>query len=114
MKFLFIGRALLVGALIGASFYFMPFLFFPLRFIAGLLFVGFLLKLLFAGGGPPWRHHRMGYGRGRFGPGRMDFFDRVRGMSEEEYTQFRTNMQGRCGHHFAEARVQTPTPEATV
>ena len=123
MKYAFIGRAILAGALLGAALYFAPFLFFPLRIIAGILFFGFIIRLLFFGGRRGWRHHGPGWGGGPGWRGRgngFNFMDRVRNMTPEEYQAFKTRAAGwgrGCGHgpgYNQEPAQQAPTQTTTV
>jgi len=70
-------RPVLIGLLIGAGLYFMPF--FILRVALLILIAGLILRLVF--------------GRGRFGRGfperRLQMADRIRNMSDEEYARFK-------------------------
>jgi UPF0716 family protein affecting phage T7 exclusion len=68
-----------IGILIGAAVFFIP------GVLIG-LFILFALVRLLAG-------RRMGY---RYGGSRFAFADKVRGMSEEEYNQFKTSFSARC------------------
>lgn len=78
-------RPILIGLLFGAGLYFMPF--FLLRAAMFILVVGLIFRL-FAG-------------RGRFGRGfqerRFQMADRIRSMSDEEYTRFKEQAVYGCG-----------------
>lgn len=81
-------KTVIVGALIGASLFFIPF--FVLRIFAFFLIIGGLIRLFGAG--------RFGRYRRGFGPGfNPAFADNIRNMSEEEYSQFKQRFEGGCG-----------------
>lgn len=90
-------KAIIGGALIGAAFFFIPFII--LRIFLFVLVIGTLIRLF---GGRRW-------GRG-FGPGnRIAFADNIRNMSEEEYTNFKQNFQQNCGWNRT---AQAAAPQA--
>lgn len=75
-------KTVLTGMLFGAAVFFMP------KFLLG-IFIIFALVRLIAG-------RKMGY---RFAQHRFAFADKIRGMSDEEYTTFKTDMQsGKCNY----------------
>ncbi len=80
-------KPILFGAILGAALFYMPF--FLLRIAVVFLIIGGLFRL-FRGrrgwrGGP-----HGGHGPGGFRAGyRLAFADKVRAMSDEEYTQFK-------------------------
>ncbi|WP_461043226.1 hypothetical protein [Spirosoma harenae] len=84
-------RSILAGALLGAALFIMPF--FLLRVLVFFLIIGALFRLF----------GRRRYGRGGWRPGRgygymPAFADRIRQMSDEEYSQFKQRYEyGRCG-----------------
>jgi hypothetical protein len=118
MKFSSVGRILLGGAILGASFYFFPFLLFPLRFLLGLMFIGFLFKTLFWAVGPRRWAFAGHHGHGPYGFRGPGFMDKIRSMPDDEYTAFKQRFagRGRCGHgaHFAQPQAPAePTTPAT-
>jgi hypothetical protein len=77
-------KIVVMGMLFGAAVFFVP------KFLLG-LFIIFALIRFMAG-------RRMG--QGRFMQHRIAFADKIRGMSDEEYTEFKTEMQtGKCYYH---------------
>lgn len=90
-------KAIIAGALIGAAFFFIPFII--LRIFLFVLVLGTLIRIFGRG---KW-------GRG-FGPGnRVAFADNIRNMSEEEYARFKQNFQQNCRRN---SPVNAPVPEA--
>jgi hypothetical protein len=89
-------KLLLFGTLLGAALFYMPF--FLLRIAVTFLIIGGLFRL-FRG---RWRKGSPGYGPGNFRLShRLAFADKVRAMSDEEYTQFRQKVSrpGECGEN---------------
>ncbi len=80
-------RAIMIGALMGAALFFLPF--FILRGFLFILFIGFIIRLVAFG-----RFRRGGWGGRGFNP---MFADKIRGMSDEEYNNFKQNFQNGCG-----------------
>ncbi|MFD2936450.1 hypothetical protein [Spirosoma flavum] len=81
-------KSILAGLLLGAALFVMPF--FLVRLVLFFLLIGALFRLF--GGG----RFRQGWRRGR-GYGHMPAFaDRIRQMSDDEYTVFKQRYQGRC------------------
>lgn len=79
-------KPILFGAILGAALFYIPF--FILRVAIVFLIVGGLFRI-FRGRGR-WRGGPHGYGPGSFRSGhRLAFADKVRAMSDEEYTQFK-------------------------
>ena len=109
----FWGRALLAGLLLGASFYFFPVLFFPLRILAGVALFFALARLFFWGLGPGRGIQGHWHGSRGFGPGRQAFFDRVRSMTDAEYSQFTARFAGKCGHYGYASAPSAAAPSAT-
>lgn len=83
-------RAIAIGAVTGAALFFLPF--FILRGLLFILFIGFIIRLIAFG---VWRR-RGWYGRG-FNP---MFADKIRSMSDEEYSQFKQDFSNGCGRGF--------------
>ena len=100
-------KSILAGLLIGAALFIMPF--FLLRFVVFFLIIGALFRLF--GGGR--------YRRGSWGPGwgyrhGYAFTDRIRQMSDEEYTQFKHRSNyGRYSTYEARKSTDNPTNEGT-
>lgn len=88
-------KPIVAGILIGAALFFIPF--FVLRVSVAVLIIGLLFRL-FAGRsfGPGYKRHE------RF----TRFADKVRNMTDEEYTQFKERFQYGCGGQY---RKTTPT-----
>lgn len=85
-------RPIVAGVILGAALFFMPF--FVLRVAVVVLIVSSLFRLFGAG------RYRRGFG----GPGRFSgFADKIRNMSDEEYTRFKENYQYGCGRFNAKA-----------
>lgn len=85
-------KSILAGALLGAALFLLPF--FLIRVFIFILIVGALFRLF--GGG------RFGRGWGRhwgYGGSIPAFADRIRQMSDEEYTEFKNGFRqsGYCG-----------------
>ena len=70
-------KPIVVGILIGALAFFAP------LFILFFLIIAVIMKLFF------WRRHGKGYYKER----RIAFTDKIRNMSEEEYSDFKTKME---------------------
>ncbi|UFH51885.1 hypothetical protein [Spirosoma sp. KNUC1025] len=101
-------RSILAGLLIGAALFIMPF--FLLRLIVFFLIIGALFRLF--GGG---RFRRGGWGRDRGFGYTPAFTDRIRQMSDEEYTQFKQRYEnGRCGEYAARKSTENPANETTT
>ncbi|MFT3748323.1 MAG: hypothetical protein QM768_08410 [Agriterribacter sp.] len=79
-------KPIVVGALIGAALFFIPF--FVLRVITFFLIAGLIFRL-FAG-------RRRRFGR-HFNEQRFAFVDHIRNMSDEEYQAFKSNPRGAFG-----------------
>ncbi len=77
---------MLAGALLGGALFILPF--FLLRIALFFLLIGAIFRLF--RGPRQWRH------RGHW---RTDFTDRIRQMSDEEYTEFKQRGFGRHGYH---------------
>ncbi|MDJ1503172.1 hypothetical protein [Xanthocytophaga agilis] len=80
-------KSILFGALFGTALFFMPF--FLLRIVLFIVIIGALFRL---------------FARRRFGPSGhrrsfTHFTDRIRSMSDEEYTAFKQRSQDRCGFY---------------
>ena len=76
-------KSIVIGVLFGGAAYFMP------KLIIGLFLFFVIARLIM---GKKCRN-------GKFGTHRLAFMDKVRGMSEEEYTTFKNSMSnGCCGH----------------
>nr|MBK9650901.1 hypothetical protein [Bacteroidota bacterium] len=76
-------KTVVMGMLFGAAVFFVP------KFLLG-LFIIFALVRFIAG-------RRMG--QGRYMQHRFAFADKIRGMNDEEYTTFKTEMQtGKCNY----------------
>ena len=79
-------KSIVIGALFGTAAYFMP------KLIIG-MFLFFAITRLFMS---------KRCGKGKFGTHRLAFMDKVRSMTEEEYTNFKNSMSnGCCGHSCA-------------
>ncbi|MBD2756071.1 hypothetical protein [Spirosoma validum] len=88
-------KSILAGLLIGGALFIMPF--FLLRFVVFFLIIGALFRLF--GGG---RFRRRGWGPG-WGYGRdYAFTDRIRQMSDDEYSQYKQRSDyNRYGNYVA-------------
>ena len=80
-------KPIMVGILLGAIFYVVPFFFF--RFLFFFLFIGLILRFLFW---RPWGWGRCWYGSDDINPA---FADTIRRMSDEEYAQFKKKFDNR-------------------
>lgn len=76
------------GALLGAGFFFIPFI--MMRFILFALFIAFLFRLF---GRRHWRRWGSRFG----GRNQFAFADYIRGMSDEEYNRFRQHFGDNAG-----------------
>lgn len=78
-------KSIVVGVALGATLFFMPF------FIIGMLFLGLFFKLMF-------RRKMLRH----FGTHRLAFAEKIRTMSEDEFTQFKNNFASgnfnHCGY----------------
>ena len=83
-------RAIIIGALTGAALFFLPF--FILRGFLFILFIGFLIRLIAFGA---WR--RGGFRSRGFNPG---FADKIRSMSDEEYSRFKQSFYNGYGRGY--------------
>ena len=97
-------RSILAGLLLGAALFILPF--FLLRIALFFLLIGALFRLF--GGG---RFRRGGWGHGRgYGGYIPAFTDRIRQMSDEEYTAFKQRAgQHHCGSYMADQPTETTT-----
>lgn len=91
-------KTIAAGILIGAIAFAMPF--FLLRAVVFFFLIGGLLRLFIG--------HRLGkrFGGRRF---QMVFADKIRSMSEEEYTLFKTKFQNHCGNNQYNKETVTAT-----
>lgn len=87
-------RTILFGALVGLALFWAPF--FILKVFLFLLIFGFFFRIF--------------RGRGN-GPRGWAFADRIRGMSDEEYANFKQDYRAGCGHRHAE-NVEPKTQES--
>ena len=93
-------KTILIGALLGAALFFLPF--FILKVFVIFLLFGIFFRF--------FGRHR-GY-RGYRGPWGWAYADKIRNMSDEEYATFKERMsRGRCGYH-ENADDQQKTEEA--
>lgn len=74
-------RTILFGALVGAAIFWVPF--FVLKVAAFFLIIGIFFRFF--------------KGRRYYGPAGWAYADKIRNMSDEEYTSFKENYRGRCG-----------------
>jgi hypothetical protein len=79
-------KTILVGALLGAALFWMPF--FILKVLVFFLVIGFFFRFF--------------KGRRYYGPSGWSYADKIRTMSDEEYTTFKENYRGRCGNYQKE------------
>ena len=79
-------KTIVFGALLGAALFAAPF--FVLKVLAVFLIIGFLFRV-FAG-------RRYYHRRGWRGPWGWAYADKIRGMSDQEYEEFKEKFQGRC------------------
>ncbi|AQG81925.1 hypothetical protein [Spirosoma montaniterrae] len=102
-------KSILAGLLLGAALFILPF--FLLRVFLFFLLIGGLFRLIRGrrGFGP----RGFGYGRRGFAyGGPFGFADRVRQMSDEEYTAFKERGWNRCGDAPAQSNQSTETTNA--
>lgn len=98
-------KSILAGLLIGAALFIMPF--FLLRFVVFFLIIGALFRLF--GGG---RFRRRGWGPGWGYRGGYAFTDRIRQMSDEEYSQFKQRSDyGGYTNYETRKSTENPTDE---
>ena len=91
-------KTITVGAVLGAALFLLPF------FVLKVLVIFLLFGLVFRFFG---RH------RSYRGPYGWAFADKIRTMSDEEYTAFKERLShGRCGHPYASTYGQTKTDQA--
>ena len=83
-------RAIIIGAVTGAALFFLPF--FILRGLLFILFIGFVIRLIAFGA---WR--RRGFGGRGFN---LRFADKIRSMSDEEYSHFKQNFSYGYGREY--------------
>jgi hypothetical protein len=80
-------KPILFGVLFGAAAFFVPFML--IKMILFLMIISFIFRMFWWGG----RGHRMHY--------QFAYADKIRNMSEEEYTAFKSNVnKGHCCHHY--------------
>ena len=79
-------KSITAGILIGAALFFMPML------VLALFILSFVMHMMFR----MMMHHS---GHAGFGAHHFAFADKVRAMSDEEYTQFKTNFSHGCCSH---------------
>lgn len=94
-------KAVIGGGLLGAAFFFIPFI--VMRILLFMILIGFIFRLL---GRSRWGrrgfdHH--GFGRSK----EFAFADYIRGMSDEEYNRFRQHF----GNNRRGAAVDNNTTE---
>ena len=82
-------KPIISGVLIGAALFFVPF--FVFRVAVFFLIAGLFVRL-FVG-----RRFGRGFGGRGMHPAFAERMDKIRNMTEEEYTQFRQKMQDGCG-----------------
>lgn len=101
-------RSILAGLLLGAALFIMPF--FLIRLVFFVLIIGALLRLF--GGSRFRRGWRQGPGYGQM----PAFADRIRQMSDDEYSQFKQRFsQGdRCGDYGTRKATDNPADETTT
>lgn len=101
-------KAVALGILIGAAFFVMPF--FLLKLFLFFMIIGAIFRLVWGG------KHKHGWHRG-WGPGyQFAMADKIRNMSDEEYTQFKNRVQNHsCGyhHHMGYTHKKTATDAST-
>jgi hypothetical protein len=82
-------KSILLGILIGVLFFMMPF--FILKFFLIFLLIGAICRLWWGGGRRRWGHHHGWH---------YAYADKIRNMSEEEYTAFKSKTQDwNCGYN---------------
>ena len=79
-------KTIIFGALVGAALFAAPF--FALKVLLVFLFIGFIFRV-FRGR----RYHRFGGWRGPWG---WAYADKIRGMSDQEYDDFKEKFQNGC------------------
>jgi hypothetical protein len=100
-------RSIAAGLLLGVALFIMPF--FLVRLVIFVLIVGALFRLF--GGRRFWRGWGPGWGYRRD----YAFTDRIRQMSDEEYSQFKQRFgQGRWGDYNAPKETGKPDNETTT
>ena len=89
-------KTIIAGALLGAALFYLPF------FVMKVMVIFLLFGMMFRFFG---RH------RGYRGPYGWAYADKIRSMSDDEYSAFKTRMSmGRCGHPYRQA-THTQTDE---
>src|SRR5687767_12789416 len=84
-------KSILLGILIGALFFIMPF--FILKFLLIFLLIGAICSLWWGGRGRGWRGHHYGW--------HTAYADKIRNMSDEEYTAFKNKTdRWNCGYDY--------------
>lgn len=85
-------KTIVFGVVLGAALFWVPF--FALKVLVFFLLFGFFFRF---------------FGRRRYyGPTGWAFADKIRNMSEEEYSSFKENVHGRCGRgwKYGEAKKE--------
>lgn len=84
-------KTIAFGALLGAALFWVPF--FALKVVVFFLLVGFIFRFF--------------RGRRYYGPTGWAYADKIRNMSDEEYSSFKKNVRGRCGHGWKHGETKT-------
>jgi hypothetical protein len=87
-------KPIIAGVLAGAALFFMPF--FLLRLFAFFLIAGLFFRFFI---GRRMRKHGFGM--------RTAFADRIRSMSDEEYSQFKQKAQQHCGNWHGHDKTES-------
>jgi hypothetical protein len=92
-------KPIVFGVLFGAAAFFMPF--FLLKVIFFFMLLSFIFRMFWWGG----RGHRMNY--------YMAYTDKIRNMSDEEYTAFKNKAGSHhCYHHYGHCSDEKTTTES--
>ena len=94
-------KPILFGVLFGTALFFAPF--FLLKIIFFIVLISFLFRIFFwrRGGWNHYRHYNLA------------FADKLRGMSEEQYAEFKNNFNHTCcGHDYHSEKSATKTDNA--